>query len=435
MTPAARRETMLQVALDFINLSQALRVAREAVAGGADCVEAGTPLIKSEGLDAVRRLRAEFPDLPVVADLKTMDAGRTEMEAASNAGASVATILGLASDSSIQEFIQAGDQYGCQVAVDLLGCPEPVERAKAVAEWGAASVGVHCAIDDQMRGRDPFDLLRRVAEAVDLPVSVAGGINSETVVQAIEAGAAIAIVGGAIIKSADARAAAATIRQAMSSGQSARCELYHRATDDTVREILEKVSTANVSDGNHHGPSIVGLRPIWQGCKMVGTALPVRTAPGDFAKPVEAIDHAEPGDVIVVDAGGRPPAVWGELATESCLQKGVAGIAVDGAVRDTEHIVAKKFPCFARHVCPAAGYPKGYGEIGAAIRIEGIPIHRGDWIIGDDDGIMVVPRARAAEMSNRAMDVLERENRIRSEIRAGKTTLGDVLELQRWEKR
>ena len=435
MTPSAGLDVVLQVALDFVNLGQAMRVAREAVEGGADWLEAGTPLIKSEGLDAVRQLRAEFPGIPIVADLKTMDAGRIEIEAASKAGASIATILGLAPDSSIQEFIKAGHQYGCQVAVDLLGCADPVERAKAVAEWGAAHVGVHCAIDDQMRGRDPFDTLRRVAEAVDIPVSVAGGINSETIVQAIEAGASIAIVGGAIIKSADARGATATIKEAIRSGEATRSDLYRRATDETVRETLERVSTANLSDGNHHAPGIVGLRPVWPGSKMVGTALTVRTAPGDFAKPVEAIDHAKPGDVIVVDAGGRPPAIWGELATESCLQRDIAGIAVDGAVRDTEHIVEMRFPCFARHISSAAGYPKGYGEIGATIRIEGIEINTGDWIAGDDDGIMVLPRARAAEMSNRAMDVLERENRVRSEIRSGKTTLGQVVELQRWEKK
>ena len=434
-TCAVGSEAVLQVALDFVNLSQALRVAREAVAGGADWLEAGTPLIKSEGLEAVRQLRREFPDAHIVADLKTMDAGRIEIEAASEAGADVATILGLASDSSIQEFITAGRNFGCEVAVDLIGCSDPVARAQAVAEWGAASVGIHCAIDDQMRGKDPFEALRRVAEAVNIPVSVAGGINSETVVQAIEAGARIVIVGGAVTKSADAAQATATLKEAMRTGQAAPTALYQRASDDNILEILGKVSTANVSDGNHHAPGIVGLRPVWQGIHMAGRALTVRTAPGDFAKPVEAIDQAEPGQVIVVDAGGRPPAVWGELATESCLQRGLAGIVVDGAVRDTEHIIEMRFPCFARQISSAAGYPKGYGEIGATVCIEGIEIHTGDWILGDDDGLVVLPSTRATEMANRAMDVLEKENRIRAEIRSGKTTLGQVVELVRWEKR
>jgi len=438
--PAARIkdatvDTVLQVALDFLNVSQALRVAREAMAGGADWLEAGTPLIKSEGLEAVRQLRREFPNVPIVADLKTMDAGRIEIEAAAKAGASVAIVLGLASDTTIRECMKAGQSFGIDIAVDLLGCADPVARAQAAAEWGAAFVGLHTPIDEQMRGGDPFARLRQVAQAVDLPVAVAGGINSESVVQAVEAGARIVIVGGAIAKSADAKAATMALKEAIATGQPVHTELYRRASAERVREILEAVSTANISDGNHRIPGIVGLRPVWPGVRMVGPALTVRTAPGDWAKPVEAIDHADPGQVIVVDAGGRPPAVWGELATESSLQRKLAGIVVDGAVRDTATIRELRFPCFARQICSAAGEPKGHGEIGAAIRIEGIEINSGDWIAGDDDGLVVLPRAGAAEMANRAMDCLERENRIRAEIRSGQTTLGQVLELLRWEKK
>lgn len=428
-------KALLQVALDFLNLSQALRVAREAIAGGADWLEAGTPLIKSEGLDAVRQLRAEFPNVPIVADMKTMDAGRVELEAAAKAGASIVAVLGLASDATIQECIKAGQNFGVRVAVDLLGCPDPVARARAVAGWGADIVGVHTPIDEQMRGAGAFELLRSVARAVEVPVAVAGGITSESVVAAVEAGARIVIVGGAIAKSADARGATQVIKAAIASGKPVASELYRRTGAEGVREALQRVSTANISDGNHRLPGIVGLRPVWPGSRMVGQALTVRTAPGDWAKPVEAIDRAEPGQVIVVDAGGRPPAVWGELATESCLKKGLAGIAVDGAVRDTPCIIELRFPCFARHISSAAGEPKGYGEIGPTIRIDGIEINTGDWVVGDDDGLMVLPRAQAAEMANRAMDCLERENRIRGEIRSERTTLAQVLELLRWEKR
>ena len=86
----------LQVALDFVDNSRALKSAREAVEGGADIVEVGTPLLKAEGLDAVRMLHKEFPHLPIVCDAKTMDAGRGEVEIAAKAGASIVTILGVA---------------------------------------------------------------------------------------------------------------------------------------------------------------------------------------------------------------------------------------------------------------------------------------------------------------------------------------------------
>ena len=93
MSASDHMKPVLQLALDFVDLPRALKVAEEAVAGGADWLEAGTPLIKSEGLQAVRELRARWPHLTVVADMKTMDAGRVETECASKAGADVMVVL------------------------------------------------------------------------------------------------------------------------------------------------------------------------------------------------------------------------------------------------------------------------------------------------------------------------------------------------------
>ena len=129
----------LQLALDFANLAQALRVAHEAWAGGVRRLEAGTPLIKSEGLDVVRQLRAEFPDATIVADMKVMDAGRAEVEMATKAGANVVTVLGAASDATIAECLEAAQRYGAQIMVDLIEVPNPAERAQQAQELGADS--------------------------------------------------------------------------------------------------------------------------------------------------------------------------------------------------------------------------------------------------------------------------------------------------------
>ena len=181
------RNVLLQVALDFVDNSRALKCARQAAAGGADLLEVGTPLLKAEGLEAVRLLHREFPSIPIVCDAKTMDAGRAEVEIAAKAGASIATVLGVASDQTVQECIEAGRNYGCRVYVDLLGHPDPVARARQAEAWGAAFVGVHCPIDEQMAGMDPFERLRKVASAVSIPVAVAGGIHSESAAEAVAA--------------------------------------------------------------------------------------------------------------------------------------------------------------------------------------------------------------------------------------------------------
>jgi 3-hexulose-6-phosphate synthase / 6-phospho-3-hexuloisomerase len=430
---APRERPRLQVALDFLQLSRARAAAAEAVAGGADILEVGTPLLKSEGLDAVRALREQFPGVPIVADTKTMDAGRAEMEMAAKAGASYATVLAVSSAGTIRECVEVGRNYGIAVVVDLVGTADPVAAAQQAQALGASAVGVHCGIDQQMLGQDPFETLRAVRRAVTITVCVAGGINSETAATAAAAGADIVIVGGAITKSPDAAGATRALLAALAEGIGRPTTEFRRYGADQLREAFAKVSTPNVSDAMHRGGALAGIPSVVPGKHMVGRALTVRTYPGDWAKPVEAIDLAQPGDVLVIDAGGRPPAVWGELATESCLQRKLAGVVIDGAIRDVDAIRALGFPAFARHCAPNAWEPKGFGEIGTPIMISGVRVAPGDWIVGDDSGVVAVPAERALEIANRALDVLEAENRLRGEIRAG-STLSKVAELYRWEK-
>lgn len=427
-------EPVLQVALDHMHLKRAVLAAKEAVEGGADWLEAGTPLIKSEGIEAVRALKKAFPGKTIVADLKTMDTGAFEVEIAAKAGADVVTVMGVTDDATILEAVKAARRYGSQIMVDLMRVVDKPARAKELEALGVDYLNMHVSIDEQMIAHTPLQELKAVANATRLPVAVAGGLNSETVAHAVAAGASILIVGGAIIKAGDIAAATRAIQKAIRSGKGIPTGLYKKYAGADVAEAFRKVSTPNLADAMQKHGVVTGLVPrIPHGTKLVGRAMTVKTADGDWAKPVEAIDRAQPGDVIVIDAGGGPTAVWGELASNSCIVKGVAGVVIDGAVRDLDTILELNFPCFSRHVAPHAGEPKGLGEIGSEIECGGQRVHAGDWIVGDESGLIVVPKDQAVEMANRALDVLERENRIREEIKRG-GTLSSVLELEKWEQ-
>ncbi len=425
----------LQLALDFANLAQALRVAHEAWEGGVRRLEAGTPLIKSEGLDAVRKLRAEFPEATIVADMKVMDAGRAEVEMAAKAGADVVAVLGAASDATIAECIEAAKRYDAQVMVDLIEVADPATRARRAQELGAALVGVHCPIDVQMRGGDPMAALREVAATVTIPIAVAGGLNSETAPQVIAAGASIAIIGGAIIKAPDAKAAAETILQAMASGEAVASDLFKRGGPEQLREMFMRATCANISDAMHHKGWLPGIRNLARGMKCAGPALTVWAYPGDWSKPVEAIDQAEPGTVLVIDVRGEGPAVWGEGASKSCVSRKLAGVVIHGCARDTMEIIELGFPCFSSMIGPQAGDPRGVGMIGVPLKIGETPVRTGDWIIADDDGVICVPKEQAVEIANRAMDVVEREIREHAEIDDKGLTLAHIAELERWEQK
>lgn len=424
----------LQVALDLMQLNRAVAIAHEAVDGGVDWIEAGTPLIKSEGAEAVRTLRKEFPGKKIVADTKTMDTGSFEVEIMAKAGADIVTVLGLADDDTISEAVMAGRKYGAEIMVDLINVPDRIKRAKEVEKLGAAMVCMHMGIDTQMRGEEPpIDILRKLVSETSIPVAVAGGITAENARDYAEAGASDIIVGGAIIKTEDIRRAASDVKASME-GAEIVTDLARKYSEDDLFEAFGRVSTCNIADAFHKQGVMFGILPqsLKHRQKMVGRALTVQTTNGDWAKPVEAIDSAKEGDVIVVDVGGAPIAVWGELASHSAMVMGVRGIVIDGAVRDIDDIRDMGFPAFSRTVAPCAGEPKGYGGIGIEITVGGQRVRTGDWIIGDESGIIVVPKEVAVEVANRALDVHERENRTREEINRG-STLSKVNELSKWE--
>ena len=430
----------LQLALDLLEIDRAIRIAEEA-AEYIDLIEVGTPLVKSEGMAAVRALRKAFPDHGIVADMKTMDTGAIEVEMAAKSGADIVAILGGADDSTIEDAVRSARKYGVALMADLLSVDDPINRAKKLEELGIECICVHAGIDQQMKGMDALAVLETVVGAVgaEVTVAVAGGLDSGDAAKAASLGADVIIVGGAITRSDDAASSAEAIRDAIDHG-SAQAESAEstkparkQPSDEAVIELLREVSAPNISDAMHRKGAMKGILPICTGHKIVGRAITVRTLPGDWAKPVEAIDRAGSSDVIVIDNGRADVAPWGGLATLSCMNRKIAGVVIDGAVRDVDEIRKLDYPLFACAIVPNAGEPKGYGEIGVEIICGGQVVRDGDYIVGDDSGVVVIPKERAYEIARRAKEVYKTELRIRAEIERGKS-LSEVLDLAKWEK-
>ena len=437
---------ILQAALDLTELKRAVQIGKEAVAGGADWIEVGTPLIKSEGMNAVRTLKSVFPDNTIVADMKIADTGTLEVEMAAKAGADVVCVLASSDNSVIEEAVRAGNLYGVKIAADLLNVPNPLERSLELEKTGVDILIAHVGIDQQMKGMDALSLLKEISGKVSLPIGAAGGLDAVSAGEAVKAGASILLVGSSITKAADVRAAAAEIKKsaaaaygtlsddaASKTAKTAKTAI--KDVDKEIHEIFMQVSAPNVTDAMHRKGAMSGLVSYCGNVKVAGRALVVRTIAGDWAKPVEAIDKAKKGEIIVIDNGGRTDvAPWGELATWSCVSKGVAGVVIDGAVRDIDGIKETGVAMFAKAVCPNAGEPKGFGEIGAEIVCCGQNVRNGDWIVADESGVVVVPKERAYEVARRALEIHKNEVRIRAEIKSG-GTLSDLLELYKWEKK
>jgi len=427
------KKAVLQVALDILELKRALQIAQESIDGGADWIEAGTPLIKSEGMQAIRSMRDRFPDSIIVADMKVADTGTLEVEMAAKAGANIVCILADADDSVIAESVRAARLYGIRIMADLINVRDPIKRAPELEAMGVDIICAHVGIDQQMIGKNSIALLTSLSGLIHIPLAVAGGISSATAGDAVKCGADIVIVGGWIVRSAEVSQNTRKIRAEMDDPLVRTIE--KKSPDEEIRSLLLQVSAPNITDAMHRKGAMSGILSICGNVKMVGKAVTVHTVAGDWAKPVEAIDIAGKNEVIVINNDGATHiAPRGELATLSCLKKGISGVVIDGAVRDVDDIRAMKFPLFAKAIVPNAGEPKGFGEINAEIQCGGQSVCPGDWIVGDESGVVVIPSVRAYEIARRALEVRKNEERIREEIRRG-STLSQVSELIKWEKK
>ena len=204
--------TRLQLAIDLVPIEDFERVIRP-VLPVIDVVEAGTPLIKRYGLDALRFLRDLAPDHELVADMKTMDAGALEAEMAFEAGADLMTVLGCASDATVAAASGVARQHGKGVVVDLIGVPDKATRAQELVAIGVDYLGIHTGTDDQATGADPLADLAAVRRSVNASVVVAGGINETTLAAILDLGPEIVIVGSGILGKPDPFAAASRLRE------------------------------------------------------------------------------------------------------------------------------------------------------------------------------------------------------------------------------
>src|SRR3989442_331080 len=208
-------EPVLQVALDHMHLKRALLAAKEAVEGGADWLEAGTPLVKSEGIEAVRQLKKSFPGKTIVADLKTLDTGAFEVEIAEKAGAAVITVMGVTDDATILEAVRAARRSGSKIMVDLMRVADKPARAKELEKLGVDYLNMHVSIDEQMIAHTPLQELKAVAAATSLPVAVAGRLDSADLGRGPKDGAPIAIAGGGATQRESAPAAPRVSKKAI----------------------------------------------------------------------------------------------------------------------------------------------------------------------------------------------------------------------------
>ena len=187
--------------------------------------------------------------------------------------------------------------------------------------------------------------------------------------------------------------------------------------------ILRELGAATLGETGGRGMP-PRIRPAWSGATVAGPAYPVRCTPGDNLAIHVAVTQAPPGSVLVVDVGQvAHRGYWGEVLTTGALSRGLAGLVIDGGVRDVAALERLGFPVFSAAIALPGATKQSRGTVGIATPVAGVPVGPGDWVVGDVDGVVVVPGDRLKETVAAGRRREEAETGYFAALRAGSTTV------------
>ncbi len=212
-------------------------------------------------------------------------------------------------------------------------------------------------------------------------------------------------------------------------------ESFERAPNEVVagfKELMDKYDsvTCAVSDCMERFNAMTSdMRPLFEGIRLVGTAVTVKTLASDLAAAFKAIDLCQPGDIVVIDSHHSVnTAFWGENMSMSALNRGVVAAVIDGACRDVEEIRKIRFPVISKGIVPNVGSISGYGHVNVPVQCGGVAVNPGDILIIDGNGVVVVSKYEAGDILDKARKLLATEHVLQEKIKAG-ATIGELVNI------
>lgn len=212
MSILQRKHPLVQLALDHLNVKIAIEIASEVI-DEIDIIEAGTPLIKSEGIKSIEILKKQFSEKVVLADMKIMDTGAIEANLAFDHGADMVTVCAGAPDETIRAVIECAEERGKVAVVDMIGVKLLIKRIKELEKLMPHIIGVHTGIDQQRSGENPLENVAIVSRLTKIPISIAGGITASLLGKILPIKPAIVVIGSYITKAEKPISAAKEIRE------------------------------------------------------------------------------------------------------------------------------------------------------------------------------------------------------------------------------
>lgn len=192
----------------------------------------------------------------------------------------------------------------------------------------------------------------------------------------------------------------------------------------SMHDLARGHSSATLSEAS--GPPVAlspEIRSLWAGARLCGPAFTVQGAGGDNLALHHAVLRAPSGSVLVADLGGARFGHWGEILTVAAQQRGIAGLLIDGGVRDAAETETLGFPVFSRNNSVLGTRKDFRGVLGRPVEVGGVTVHTGDLVVGDIDGVVALPASGSERILDRADARVAHENELMKQLREGRNTL------------
>ncbi|VCU68395.1 4-hydroxy-4-methyl-2-oxoglutarate aldolase [Pigmentiphaga humi] len=203
--------------------------------------------------------------------------------------------------------------------------------------------------------------------------------------------------------------------------------------DAALLQQARQLGTSTLHEASGLAGSSVdpAIRPVWPGAAVAGPAYPLECSPGDNLAIHIAMERAPRGSVLVVSTGGFVAGYWGEVLTVAAEAAGVAGLVIDGGVRDIAALAARRFPVFSRGISMRGTIKASAPSVGKPIGFAGTPVAPGDLVLADDDGVLVLPAARVADTLAQGQRRADKEAAMMQALQEGRSTL-ELMGLTQW---
>jgi len=175
----------------------------------------------------------------------------------------------------------------------------------------------------------------------------------------------------------------------------------------------------------------ISIRPVWAGASVAGPAYPLECSPGDNLSIHIAMEKVPRGSILVISTGGFVAGYWGEVLTVAAEAAGVAGLVIDGGVRDITALTARRFPVFSRGISMRGTIKASAPSVGKPISFTGTPVVEGDLVVADDDGVLVIPASHAEYTLAQGQARADKEATMMEALTQGKSTL-ELMNLTSW---